>query len=1079
MDAPDLALSRATEAVGGAEPVGELRLGDMVRSLAQAALRSRGHVRAGREPRPRGRACGGRPLRSRSREGGLALSRSGVAGEPRVPPRDAALPRLGAIRRVDGRRRGPRVARLRARTVLCRHPHDGCRTDEHAAREPGGDQARVRDGRRRAWCAARATSCATSATTAACRCRSTAGPFTLGENLAATPGARRLPRRGVRGHPVHAFDAGDPVASGPGDPAADQQVLLHRSRSEAQLRRVRGQPRPPGVHDQLAQPGPRRGRVGHGHLCRRGAPRYRRGPRGQSERRRQRSSASARAGSSRRPSSATSRRSPTTSVNTASFGVTLLDFATPNTIGLFDTSPLVHMGRVRSSRAGVLDGHSLANVFTWLRPNDLVWNYWVNNYLLGNDPPTFDILAWNADPTNLPAQLHSQFLDIFTENLIASRGGIEVLGTPVDVGSVEVETYVTGATTDHLTPWKGCYRTTQLIGGPEHVHPQQRRAHREPRQPAGQPEGPLLRRPRARSRPRRLARGGGTADRAPGGSTGATGSASAREAAASTRPAGQSSPQAVIEPAPGLLRPRHRAGRLMNEPTVLWRPSPGVVEHANVTRFMRWLAEERGVHVADYDELWRWSVDSLEPFWEAVWQFYDVRASVPPRAVLSERRMPGARWFEGAQLNYAEHVLRFAGDDRTAIVVVREDDDDEEITWGELRGAVGAVAASLRDMGVERGDRVVAYLPNIPEAVIAMLAVTSLGAIWAACAPDFGTQSVVDRFAQLSPKVLFAADGYRFGGRVHDRRQAVSELRAALPTVEHTVLVGSNALPGTVRFSRPRGAGARAGVRPRPVRPSAVDPLLLGHDGDPEGHRPGPRRHPRRASEVARAVSRPPPRRSLLLLQLDELDGLELPRRRVAAWLDDRSVRGEPRLPRHRRSLEPRRTGRGHRARDGLRLCHGLPEGRCADRARARPACAAHRDPDRIAAAGERVAVAAPGARRAHADRLDLRRDGRVHGLHRREPATPGPRRRDCLSLAGRQGRGVFARRPVAGRPGRRVRHDRADALDAGHVLGRPGRPAATAGPTSRRSRGSGGRATGSRSRPAARWSSGAAPTPR
>ena len=118
-------------------------------------------------------------------------------------------------------------------------------------------------------------------------------------------------------------------------------------------------------------------------------------------------------------SSATSRRSPTTSINTASFGVTLLDFATPTPIGLFDTSPLVHMARVRSSRAGVLEGHSLAHVFTWLRPNDLVWNYWVNNYLLGNDPPTFDILAWNADPTNLPAQLHSQLLDIFTDNRIA------------------------------------------------------------------------------------------------------------------------------------------------------------------------------------------------------------------------------------------------------------------------------------------------------------------------------------------------------------------------------------------------------------------------------------------------------------------------------------------------------------------------------------------------------------------------------------------------------------------------------------------------------------------------------------
>lgn len=154
------------------------------------------------------------------------------------------------------------------------------------------------------------------------------------------------------------------------------------------------------------------------------------------------------------------------SVNTASFGVTLLDFATPNTVGLFDSSPLIHMGRARSSKAGVLDGRSLANVFTWLRPNDLVWNYWVNNNLLGNDPPTFDILAWNADPTNLPAKLHSQLLDIFTDNLMAGRGGIEVLGTPVDLGKVELETYVTGALTDHLTPWTGCYRTTQLIGGP-------------------------------------------------------------------------------------------------------------------------------------------------------------------------------------------------------------------------------------------------------------------------------------------------------------------------------------------------------------------------------------------------------------------------------------------------------------------------------------------------------------------------------------------------------------------------------------------------------------------------------------
>jgi poly[(R)-3-hydroxyalkanoate] polymerase subunit PhaC len=153
------------------------------------------------------------------------------------------------------------------------------------------------------------------------------------------------------------------------------------------------------------------------------------------------------------------------SVRSASFGVTLLDFEVPAPIGMFDAPPVVSLARFRSRRAGVLDGRSLGSVFTWLRPNDLVWNYWVNNYLLGKDPPTFDILAWNADSTNLPSALHQQFLDIFSKNTLATPGAIEVLGTPVDLGSINVETYVTGATADHLTPWRGCYRTTQLIKG--------------------------------------------------------------------------------------------------------------------------------------------------------------------------------------------------------------------------------------------------------------------------------------------------------------------------------------------------------------------------------------------------------------------------------------------------------------------------------------------------------------------------------------------------------------------------------------------------------------------------------------
>ncbi|HLJ07701.1 MAG TPA: alpha/beta fold hydrolase, partial [Acidimicrobiia bacterium] len=154
-----------------------------------------------------------------------------------------------------------------------------------------------------------------------------------------------------------------------------------------------------------------------------------------------------------------------TRVHSASFGVTLLDFSIPAMVGLFQSRPLLSLARRRSRRAGVLSGDSLASVFTWMRPNDLVWNYWVNNYLMGKKPPAFDILAWNADKTNLPGRLHEQFLDIFGDNLLAKPGGLTVLGTPVDVSSIKYPTYFTGGLTDHLTPWQGCYRATQLVSG--------------------------------------------------------------------------------------------------------------------------------------------------------------------------------------------------------------------------------------------------------------------------------------------------------------------------------------------------------------------------------------------------------------------------------------------------------------------------------------------------------------------------------------------------------------------------------------------------------------------------------------
>jgi polyhydroxyalkanoate synthase len=153
-------------------------------------------------------------------------------------------------------------------------------------------------------------------------------------------------------------------------------------------------------------------------------------------------------------------------VNSASFGVTLLDFDVPAMVGMMNSRPLLAVAKARSRRSGVLDGQSLAAVFTWMRPNDLVWNYWVNNYLMGKRPPAFDILAWNADKTNLPSALHAQFLEIFAGNSLVHAGELSVLGTPVDLARITCDTYVTGGLTDHLTPWTGCYRATQLFSGP-------------------------------------------------------------------------------------------------------------------------------------------------------------------------------------------------------------------------------------------------------------------------------------------------------------------------------------------------------------------------------------------------------------------------------------------------------------------------------------------------------------------------------------------------------------------------------------------------------------------------------------
>ncbi|MEN9934755.1 MAG: hypothetical protein RLZZ387_1334 [Chloroflexota bacterium] len=229
--------------------------------------------------------------------------------------------------------------------------------------------------------------------------------------------------------------------------------------------------------------------------------------------------------------------------------------------------------------------------------------------------------------------------------------------------------------------------------------------------------------------------------------------------------------------------------QLLSEGALLWEPPEELRRTCALRRYMDWLAREEGLRFETYDTLWTWSVQDVAAFWGSLWQFFELRAARPYEVPLADSAMPGARWFPGAELSYAEHIFRHAATGHSAIVARSETRPDVEVSWEELRRQVAGVAAGLRAMGVGPGDRVVAYLPNIPEAVVAFLACASIGAVWSSCSQDMGAASVADRFRQIAPKVLFAADGYRYGGKPFDRRATVDELRAALPTLERTVLV--------------------------------------------------------------------------------------------------------------------------------------------------------------------------------------------------------------------------------------------------------------------------------------------------
>jgi acetoacetyl-CoA synthetase len=220
---------------------------------------------------------------------------------------------------------------------------------------------------------------------------------------------------------------------------------------------------------------------------------------------------------------------------------------------------------------------------------------------------------------------------------------------------------------------------------------------------------------------------------------------------------------------------------------LLWAPGPDRIRRANVTALGDWLALERGRHFADYRALWRWSVDDLEGFWQALWDYFAIESSAPHTRVLGRRSMPGAEWFPGARLNYAQHVLRRERAGGDVLLHLSETRPLTALPWTTLGNQVRTLATELRALGVQPGDRVVAWMPNIPETMVAMLATTAVGAIWACCSPDFGERGTLDRLAQLAPKVLFGVDGYRYGGKAFDRRSQLRDIAASLTSLEHLV----------------------------------------------------------------------------------------------------------------------------------------------------------------------------------------------------------------------------------------------------------------------------------------------------
>ena len=476
---------------------------------------------------------------------------------------------------------------------------------------------------------------------------------------------------------------------------------------------------------------------------------------------------------------------------------------------------------------------------------------------------------------------------------------------------------------------------------------------------------------------------------------------------------------------------------------VLWEPDQQTVHDARVTRFIRWLAG-RGHQFDGYPDLWQWSVTQPGPFWAAVWDYFEVLGYRGPGPVLTGEVMPDVQWFTGATLNYARNALRTAwtDPDRTAIIFDSERSRAGRLTYAHLASEVARVARGLRALGVRRGDRVAALLPNVPEAVIGLLAAASIGAIWSSCSPDFGARAVIDRFAQIEPAVLIAWRRLHLRGPgLPPRRPGRRGGRRPARPVRGGHGRPDRRCPRAVHpLGRPGPAGrrgARAGVRGGALRPSALGGLLLGHHRDAEADHARSRRDRARAPQGPLVPPGPAARGRVRLVHHHRLDDVELPGRRPAGRSDHRALRRQCRLAGPGPAVAAGRRARRHLPGRRRPLSGRLHEGRAAPGGRRRPVGAARPRLDRVAAAARGVRLGVRTSRAGPAARLLLRRHRPVHGLRRALPAAAGPGRRHLRPLSRRGGGGLRRRGPAGGRPGRRAGHHPADAVDAGRLLAR------------------------------------------